>query len=335
MQLAIVAAGFTPGEADRLRRSMAAWRRKGGLENFEQRLVDGMARARLRRSVRAADLPADPGLRRIRLSGIALGVVRAARLRLVVAEALRAGGVLRRAAQLAADGLLRAGATRRRRAPAWRRRAAAGRDGERVGLHAREMGSELFRQESDAETTPTPCPVSDRSSLRLGCASADSPKPARNASSPRGASTPFASVADLAHRARLDRRDLARARRRRCARIARRPSARRRVGRRRRRAAAGAARRRTNSTKPTRIAAADRRPGHRRRLPPPWPHAAPASAGAAAPAIARAPARDGRRDHARAARPARAHRRHRHRPAATRHGERRRVRHARGRNRRD
>ncbi|MBK8335524.1 MAG: error-prone DNA polymerase [Sterolibacteriaceae bacterium] len=42
MQLSIVAAGFTPGEADRLRRSMAAWRRKGGLEHFEQKLVDGM-----------------------------------------------------------------------------------------------------------------------------------------------------------------------------------------------------------------------------------------------------------------------------------------------------
>ncbi|HVF65698.1 MAG TPA: error-prone DNA polymerase [Casimicrobiaceae bacterium] len=43
MQLAIVAAGFTPGEADRLRRAMAAWRRRGGLEKFEQRLIDGMA----------------------------------------------------------------------------------------------------------------------------------------------------------------------------------------------------------------------------------------------------------------------------------------------------
>jgi len=42
MQLAIVAAGFTPGESDRLRRSMAAWRRKGGLEKFEARLVEGM-----------------------------------------------------------------------------------------------------------------------------------------------------------------------------------------------------------------------------------------------------------------------------------------------------
>ena len=44
MQLAIVAAGFTPGEADQLRRSMAAWRRKGGLEKFEERLIVGMAK---------------------------------------------------------------------------------------------------------------------------------------------------------------------------------------------------------------------------------------------------------------------------------------------------
>jgi error-prone DNA polymerase len=42
MSLAVVAAGFTPGEADALRRAMAAWRRKGGLEPFERRLKDGM-----------------------------------------------------------------------------------------------------------------------------------------------------------------------------------------------------------------------------------------------------------------------------------------------------
>jgi error-prone DNA polymerase len=42
MALAMVAAGFTAGEADRLRRAMAAWRRKGGLEPFEQRLKEGM-----------------------------------------------------------------------------------------------------------------------------------------------------------------------------------------------------------------------------------------------------------------------------------------------------
>ena len=42
MQLAIVAAGFTPGEADQLRRSMAAWKRRGGLGHFEKRLIAGM-----------------------------------------------------------------------------------------------------------------------------------------------------------------------------------------------------------------------------------------------------------------------------------------------------
>jgi error-prone DNA polymerase len=42
MQLAVVAAGFTPGEADQLRRAMAAWRRRGGLGPFEARLINGM-----------------------------------------------------------------------------------------------------------------------------------------------------------------------------------------------------------------------------------------------------------------------------------------------------
>ncbi len=42
MQLAIVAAGFTPGESNQLRRLMGAWHRKGGLEQIEQRLISGM-----------------------------------------------------------------------------------------------------------------------------------------------------------------------------------------------------------------------------------------------------------------------------------------------------
>ena len=42
MKLAVVAAGFTPGEADQLRRSMAAWRRRGGLEKFQHKLMRGM-----------------------------------------------------------------------------------------------------------------------------------------------------------------------------------------------------------------------------------------------------------------------------------------------------
>ncbi len=42
MQLSIVAAGFTAGEADQLRRSMANWERRGGIEAYEQKLLDGM-----------------------------------------------------------------------------------------------------------------------------------------------------------------------------------------------------------------------------------------------------------------------------------------------------
>ena len=42
IELAMVAAGFSPGEADQLRRAMAAWQRRGGLEPFERKLVDGM-----------------------------------------------------------------------------------------------------------------------------------------------------------------------------------------------------------------------------------------------------------------------------------------------------
>jgi error-prone DNA polymerase len=42
MHLAMVAAGFTAGEADQLRRAMASWRRNGDLERFERRLIDGM-----------------------------------------------------------------------------------------------------------------------------------------------------------------------------------------------------------------------------------------------------------------------------------------------------
>jgi len=42
IKVAMVAAGFSPGEADQLRRSMAAWRRHGDIECFEQRLVEGM-----------------------------------------------------------------------------------------------------------------------------------------------------------------------------------------------------------------------------------------------------------------------------------------------------
>jgi error-prone DNA polymerase len=44
MQIAMVAADFSAGEADALRRAMAAWKKRGGLEPFEERLKTGMVR---------------------------------------------------------------------------------------------------------------------------------------------------------------------------------------------------------------------------------------------------------------------------------------------------
>ncbi|NMG75060.1 error-prone DNA polymerase [Aromatoleum diolicum] len=43
MQLAVVVAGFTPGDADQLRRAMGAWRRQGELERYRTKLLTGMA----------------------------------------------------------------------------------------------------------------------------------------------------------------------------------------------------------------------------------------------------------------------------------------------------
>lgn len=42
MQVAVLAAGFPPREADAVRRSMAAWRRKGGLQQYHEKIVTGM-----------------------------------------------------------------------------------------------------------------------------------------------------------------------------------------------------------------------------------------------------------------------------------------------------
>ncbi len=42
MRLAVVAAGFTPGEADQLRRAMGAWRRPGVIDRFRRKLIEGM-----------------------------------------------------------------------------------------------------------------------------------------------------------------------------------------------------------------------------------------------------------------------------------------------------
>ena len=54
MQVAMIAAGFSAGEADELRRAMAAWKRKGGLEKYYDRIVNGMEERGYERSFAVA-----------------------------------------------------------------------------------------------------------------------------------------------------------------------------------------------------------------------------------------------------------------------------------------
>ena len=42
MQIAIEAGGFTPGEADQLRRAMATFKRTGTIGNYKQKMIEGM-----------------------------------------------------------------------------------------------------------------------------------------------------------------------------------------------------------------------------------------------------------------------------------------------------
>ena len=68
MQIAIVGAGFTPAEADKLRRAMATFRRAGTIHKLKDDFIDGMVGNGYDARIRRALLQADRGLRRIRLS---------------------------------------------------------------------------------------------------------------------------------------------------------------------------------------------------------------------------------------------------------------------------
>jgi len=128
MQLAVVAAGFTPGEADQLRRAMAAWRRRGGIEPFREKLVKGM----LQRGYTQAF--AEQIYQQIQ--GFGEYGFPDAGLRLLLAQAPRAGRLRLRAPQQPAAGLLQPLPDRAGRPPPRGRGAAGGRPGERGGEHA-------------------------------------------------------------------------------------------------------------------------------------------------------------------------------------------------------
>ena len=122
MQIAMIAADFTADEADRLRRSMAAWKRRGGVHQFQDRLIGGMQRKGLPAGICREHLQADPGLRRIRISGKPCRQLRLAGLRQQLAQMPRARMLPGRNAQFAAHGFLFAVAAGAGRAAPWRRR---------------------------------------------------------------------------------------------------------------------------------------------------------------------------------------------------------------------
>ena len=109
-------------------RCAAAWRRSSSPAaciDFQRQADRRHGGARLHARIRREDVPPDRGLRQLRFPGEPRGEFRADRLCLVLAEMPPSGRVLLRAAERAADGVLRAGADRARRAAA-RRGGAAG-----------------------------------------------------------------------------------------------------------------------------------------------------------------------------------------------------------------
>ena len=135
MQVAIVAAGFTPTEADQLRRAMATFKFTGGVTKFRDKLIAGMIDNGYDPRLRRAHLQAAGRLRLLRLSGEPRRLLRADRLRLELDEVPPSGRVLLRDPQRAADGLLRAGPARAGRARARGRGAAGRRQPLGLGLH--------------------------------------------------------------------------------------------------------------------------------------------------------------------------------------------------------
>jgi error-prone DNA polymerase len=317
MQLAIVAAGFSPGEADQLRRSMAAWRRKGGLEKFEQRLIDGMGARGLSeafaRQIYQQILGfGEYGFPESHSASFSLLVYVSSWLKLYEPAAF-CGALLNSQpmgfyapAQLVADA-------------------------RRHGVEVRNVDVAISQWDCTLEGA---APIS---ALRLGLRMIGGLKEesGKHIVAAR-AQQPFAHVADLAHRAQLDRRDLTA--------LAAAGALAALAGHRHAAvwdvagveklppilASVGA----TFAETPPALPPTDRGSGHHRRLPRAGAHPGPASVGVAARAVAGKTAHHLGRRRAHAAWPQRPHRRHRHRPPAAGYRERRNLRDARRRNRR-
>ena len=120
MQMAIDVAGFTPAESDELRQAMGSKRSATRMERLRERLYAGMAERGITGDVADEIFTKMKAFANYGFPEIALGQLRLPRLRLVVDQVPRAGGVLRRADQRPADGVLVAAHAGARRPPARR-----------------------------------------------------------------------------------------------------------------------------------------------------------------------------------------------------------------------
>lgn len=105
MRVAIECAGFIPGDADLLRKSMATFKSTGGVSSFKQKLI--MVDNGYERDF-ADHLPPARRLRLLRISGIERSLFCADRLCQRLAQMLASRHLLRGAPECTAHGLLRA-----------------------------------------------------------------------------------------------------------------------------------------------------------------------------------------------------------------------------------
>ena len=123
MRIAIEAAKFTPDEANQLRRAMATFRHVGTIHKFEEKMVGNLIRRGYPEEFAKNCFNQIKGFGEYGFPESHAAALCPARLCLVMAEAFSSRCVRLRAVEFAADGILRAGADRRRR-PRERRRGA-------------------------------------------------------------------------------------------------------------------------------------------------------------------------------------------------------------------
>ena len=123
MQMAIDVAGFTPAESDELRQAMGSKRSAARMERLRERLYAGMAERGITGDIADELFVKMKAFANYGFPESHSVSLRLPRLRLVVDQVPRAGGVLRGAAQRPADGLLVAAHAGAGRPPPRRRRA--------------------------------------------------------------------------------------------------------------------------------------------------------------------------------------------------------------------